>query len=61
MKNKTIDKNTINDFIKKKDILIPRFHQQITVYNMIKLINEGYKDFLFGWKCRSGKAYGAGI
>ena len=60
MKNKTIDKNTINDFIKKKDILIPRFHQQITVYNMIKLINEGYKDFLFGWKCRSGKTYGAG-
>lgn len=53
--------NNINKLFGNKLLpLIPRFHQRFTTIKILKLIEEGYKQFLYGWKCRAGKTYGIG-
>jgi hypothetical protein len=57
----SIDINQINEKLCNKLVpLVPRFHQKLTTIKILKFIKEGEKQFLYGWKCRSGKTYGIG-
>jgi len=46
-----------NNSVKKP--LVPLFHQSMLIEKTIDLIGKGYKEFLWGWKPRSGKTFGA--
>ena len=57
----SITKHINNDwteiYLKSKENLILRFHQEFISQKTSDLINNGYKSFLWGCKCRSGKTY----
>jgi len=44
-------------YLSPKYNLYMRFHQELITQNTSNLIEEGYKSFLWGCKCRSGKTY----
>lgn len=49
-----------NIFLSGKESLKLRFHQDLITEKTLSLIGEGYKSFLWGCKCRSGKTYMTG-
>ncbi len=44
-------------YLSPKCYLSLRFHQELITQKTSNLIDEGYKNFLWGCKCRSGKTY----
>ena len=44
-------------YLSPKLNLCLRFHQELIAHKTSNLIEEGYKTFLWGCKCRSGKTY----
>ena len=44
-------------YLSPKCNLCLRFHQELITQKTSNLIEEGYKSFLWGCKCRSGKTY----
>ena len=44
-------------YLSSKCNLCLRFHQELITQKTANLIEEGYKSFLWGCKCRSGKTY----
>jgi len=44
-------------YLNNKENLILRFHQELITQKTCDLIKEGYKSFLWGCKCRSGKTF----
>jgi len=62
IKNKEkYDKLDYNElYLTPKDKLNLRFHQELITQKTSDLIAEGYKSFLWGCKCRSGKTYMSG-
>jgi len=62
IKNKKLyDKLNYNDlYLTPKDNLKLRFHQELITKKTSNLSEEGYKSFLWGCKCRSGKTYMSG-
>jgi hypothetical protein len=44
-------------YLSPKSNLYLRFHQELITQKTSTLIEEGYKSFLWGCKCRSGKTY----
>jgi len=62
IKQKTLNKKINYDelFLGEKENLNLRFHQVLFKFKTSSLIEEGYKCFLWGSKCRSGKTYMAG-
>ena len=55
LKNKDADWN--ETYLSGKEILNLRFHQELIAQKTSNLIEESYKSFLWGCKCRSGKTY----
>jgi hypothetical protein len=51
------DKDWSQLYLKGKDRLNLRFHQELITRKTSDLIEEGNKSFLWGCKCRSGKTY----
>ena len=47
-------------YLTSKDKLKLRFHQELITKKTSNLIEENYKSFLWGCKCRSGKTYMSG-
>ncbi len=47
-------------YLTSKDKLKSRFHQELITQKTSDKIEEGYKSFLWGCKCRSGKTYMSG-
>ena len=62
IKNKEkYDKLDYNElYLTPKNKLNLRFHQELITQKTSDLIAEGYKSFLWGCKCRSGKTYMSG-
>ena len=62
IKNKEkYDKLDYNElYLTPKNKLNLRFHQELITQKTCDLIAEGYKSFLWGCKCRSGKTYMSG-
>ena len=54
------DKINYDMYLSPKCILNLRFHQELITQKTSELIEEGYYDFLWGCKCRSGKTYMVG-
>lgn len=54
-KNSNINYDEI--YLSPKSNLCLRFHQELITQKTSNLIEEGYKSFLWGCKCRSGKTY----
>lgn len=55
------DLNRINTrFCDERQLLKPRFHQKLFIHKTMSMIEEGQRNFLWGWKCRAGKTYGVG-
>jgi hypothetical protein len=55
IKNKNEDWQSI--YLNSKENLILRFHQELITQKTSILIEEGFKSFLWGCKCRSGKTF----
>jgi len=55
MKSSKINYDEI--YLSPKCNLCLRFHQELITQKTSNLIEEGYKSFLWGCKCRSGKTY----
>ena len=54
---KNMDEDWNDIYLKQKDNLNLRFHQELITKKTSDLIEEGNKSFLWGCKCRSGKTY----
>jgi hypothetical protein len=54
---KNYTENWQSIYLKNKDILNLRFHQELITQKTSDLIKKGNKSFLWGCKCRSGKTF----
>jgi hypothetical protein len=54
---KNIDGKWNDIYFTKKEKLVLRFHQELITRRTSDLIEKGYRTFLWGCKCRSGKTY----
>lgn len=52
-----INKNWQSIYIREKEKLILRFHQELITQKTSNLIQNNHKSFLWGCKCRSGKTF----
>ena len=57
---KNINEDWNDIYLKPKDNLNLRFHQELITQKTSDLIEKGNKSFLWGCKCRSGKTYMVG-
>ncbi len=56
--NKLFGNNNFNDLYKiEKKILIPKFHQDLTLKKTINLFENNIDDIIWGQICRSGKTF----